>query len=1146
MARVQIFLSTVSAEFRSYRDALRHDLDRPNVTVKVQEDFIATGTETLDKLDEYIQQCDAVIHLVGDMTGARANSTAVAAIWKRYPDLAECLPVLEPFLKPGARGLSYTHWEGWLALYHGKVLIIAAPLDGAPRDACYQLNKDQRAAQQEHLERLQIVGRYPEIHFANADRLAVEILRALGGVIDPPKPDPVGNYYYIINLPPERGGKTEHEEILPCPYRGLSHFDHHNSDFFFGRDTFVQELVQATQSYGFITILGASGSGKTSVVLAGLVPKLQKLEHDKGIRWQYTYFRPGSDPFYALASALIPLLYDTEGNATERMAEARKLADCLQNHEEKQADCLSLSNVFADVQKKHPQNHVLLIADQFEELYTLCPDETFQHKFLDCLLGGFKSSDSQSPPIVLVATMRASALGNALSYAPFAKVFSPENRYSALHDLRTRGTQIMLGAMDRFQLKEVIEKPAEKLNVLFEPGLVDRILDDVEKKTGNLPLLEFALMLLWEKQREKQLTHAVYGEIGEIKGALVKHADEKYAALTSDEKKQARRIFLALILLGEETEDTPRVATKEELKAENWPLIQKLADADARLLVTNRRDTGQEIVEVVHEALIQQWPQLRRWLEESRENLLQKKGIEVAAREWDSNHRNPSYLFQGRRLKRAIDFDKEQGQEFSLSRVAREFIQAGISQRRKNTSRTWGNFLLFIGLGIGIGWVIWKEAEDRLLDSRLSLGEDIFYNSHVNKRSGSDYFARGKFAQAAEQFKASLRAIPDDPETLIYLSNAMVANKNPLTIAVSVPIGRSPSIAQEMLRGIAQAQSEVNENGGINGRPLQVKIGNDDNNPEIAKNIADRLVRNSKILAVVAHNSSDVSKKGAEAYQDNLVMISPTSFALDFQTLKKPRAENYIFLSVPSYKILLPGLIDHIINTLINSDLLICVDSKAYDQVAFSNGFSKNNKLKVIPHERIKCDFSDPALNLEQVIGQGIKVGANSLFLAPHVNRINEAIDLAKINRGQLKLFGAATLYTMDTLRLGQQDIEGLVLSVYWHPDAFPKHPFYREAKKLWGKGVGVTWRTAMTYDTTQVIIEGLKEIPSSQSPTRNGLQKILSNPEFNIEGATGRVQFLPSGERKGGQAFLVEVCLGNESGAGYDFVPLGTCKKNR
>jgi tetratricopeptide (TPR) repeat protein len=175
---VQIFLSTVTAEFRAYRDALRRDLDRPNVTVKVQEDFIATGTETLDKLDEYIRHCDAVIHLVGDMTGAWAQATAVEAIVQRYPDFATRLPVLSPFLEPGAPALSYTQWEAWLALYHRKMLIIAVPEDGAPRDQRYQLVEEQRAAQQAHLARLESVGRYPEIHFASADRLAVDTLRS--------------------------------------------------------------------------------------------------------------------------------------------------------------------------------------------------------------------------------------------------------------------------------------------------------------------------------------------------------------------------------------------------------------------------------------------------------------------------------------------------------------------------------------------------------------------------------------------------------------------------------------------------------------------------------------------------------------------------------------------------------------------------------------------------------------------------------------------------------------------------------------------------------------------------------------------------------------------------------------------------------
>ena len=178
VARVQIFLSTVSAEFRSYRDALSHDLTRPNVSVAVQEDFIVTGTETLDMLDDYIRQCDAVIHLVGDMTGALAQAPSLTLIRSRYSDLGEKLPSLAPFLQPGAPALSYTQWEAWLALYHGKPLIIAVPEDGAPRDARYELIPEQRAAQQAHLQRLAEVERYPGIRFASSGRLAVEVLRS--------------------------------------------------------------------------------------------------------------------------------------------------------------------------------------------------------------------------------------------------------------------------------------------------------------------------------------------------------------------------------------------------------------------------------------------------------------------------------------------------------------------------------------------------------------------------------------------------------------------------------------------------------------------------------------------------------------------------------------------------------------------------------------------------------------------------------------------------------------------------------------------------------------------------------------------------------------------------------------------------------
>src|SRR5271169_4648447 len=125
MAHVRIFLSTVSSEFRSYRDRLAEKLKRPNLSVHVQEDFIAAGTETLDKLDDYIGECEAVIHIVGDMTGAMAGPSAVSSIAARYPDLAPRYPVLADALSTSTPALSYTQWEAFLALYHGKVLIIA-------------------------------------------------------------------------------------------------------------------------------------------------------------------------------------------------------------------------------------------------------------------------------------------------------------------------------------------------------------------------------------------------------------------------------------------------------------------------------------------------------------------------------------------------------------------------------------------------------------------------------------------------------------------------------------------------------------------------------------------------------------------------------------------------------------------------------------------------------------------------------------------------------------------------------------------------------------------------------------------------------------------------------------------------------------
>ncbi|MEH1794450.1 WD40 repeat domain-containing protein [Nostoc sp.] len=461
------------------------------------------------------------------------------------------------------------------------------------------------------------------------------------------------------------------DEYLPCPYQGLFHFGPNDADVFFGREIFIEELYSATKTNNFIPVLGASGSGKSSVVLAGLVPKLQKAGH-----WQFTHFRPGSDPFHALALALVPL-YTPKLDQTDQIAQARKMAGYLQD------GSVILLDVFAKIQQNHPNHRVLLIADQFEEIYTLCNDQEIRRKFLDCLLVSLETLTSlTSSATVLVTTMRADFLGNALSYRPFADVL--------------QNGDVKLGPMNREELTQVIEKPAQKFGVTFADGLVKRILDDVENQPGNLPLLEFALTELWNKRTGKQLTHKIYEEIGQVEGALARHADEKYGNLTDDEKEKVRRIFIQLVRPGEGAEDTRRIAMKAELGEQSWSLVKKLADA--RLVVTSRNLSSQETVEVVHEALIRNWGELREWMNTNRVFRAWQERLRSAKGQWEATNKDSGSLLRGAALAVAEEKLKERPEDLIDEK---EFIEQSIQEgnrlkqaeaaRRKREIRTaWG------------------------------------------------------------------------------------------------------------------------------------------------------------------------------------------------------------------------------------------------------------------------------------------------------------------------------------------------------------------------------------------------------------------------------------------------------------------------
>ncbi len=274
--------------------------------------------------------------------------------------------------------------------------------------------------------------------------------------------------------------ETETELIPLNPYQGLSAFGEKDAAFFFGRETFVNGLVQATCKQLLVAVIGPSGSGKSSVVFAGLIPQMRT----QGT-WLIESFRPENQPFHQLASALVRQL-EPELGKVEQAIKAGKLATSIKQGE------VSLSQVASDILRHTPNKHLLLVADQFEELYTLCLDSSEQKVFLDILL----EAVNQIPFFTLLLTLRADFLSYALSYRPFADAL--------------QGTDLKLGPMNRQELKEAIERPAQMLGVQIEPGLTERIFEAVDESPGYLPLQEFTLTLLWAKQRHGQLTHNAY------------------------------------------------------------------------------------------------------------------------------------------------------------------------------------------------------------------------------------------------------------------------------------------------------------------------------------------------------------------------------------------------------------------------------------------------------------------------------------------------------------------------------------------------------------------------------------------------------------------------------------------------------------
>jgi WD40 repeat protein len=428
-----------------------------------------------------------------------------------------------------------------------------------------------------------------------------------------------------------------------CPFRSLQTFRPEDSWLFFGRDQETEELLARLGREPAVVVIGNSGSGKSSLIQAGLIPALERGRFRSGSRavesWRMAVCRPSADPFGYLAESL-PGQLDPAAGAADRAALIDYCKRELPNGGEALRTAIA---AMAGAAAAAGGMRVLLVVDQFEELFTLVSEACVRTRYIDALL---TAARLDSPvPVHLVLSLRADFYGHCLEHAGLSACLQA-NAYN-------------VASIGAAPLRQAIENRLALAGARAEAGLIDSLLADAGAEPGNLALLEHALTQLWEKSAgvPRTLTNDAYAEIGRLRGALGRHADEVFCELADEcDRDLAQRVFLELVQLGEGAQDTRRRVAKESLLrlGERGHVERLIAHlASRRLVATSGEGPGspeESFVEVSHEALIREWRSLREWLANNREDLRLERTFQQAAEEWRHLQHDASALLRGARL----------------------------------------------------------------------------------------------------------------------------------------------------------------------------------------------------------------------------------------------------------------------------------------------------------------------------------------------------------------------------------------------------------------------------------------------------------------------------------------------------------------
>jgi WD40 repeat protein/class 3 adenylate cyclase len=544
-----------------------------------------------------------------------------------------------------------------------------------------------------------------------------------------------------------------------CPYKGLAPFEEGDAAVFFGRERLVGELAARTVGVGLLAVVGASGSGKSSVLAAGLLPSLQAGLLPGSDRWAAAVVRPGEHPLEELA-ALPAGIPDEEGR-------------------------------------------LVLVVDQFEEVFTACQDEDERSRFVDSLL----SAAGNPERAVVIIGLRGDFYGHCGAFPELARHLA--------------ANQVLVGPMSGDELRRAIELPARRTGTRVESALVETLVAEIEDEPGALPLLSTALVELWVARSDGWLRLEAHDRLGGVRGAVARLAESSYENLSDEQRAAARRLCLRLVTSGEDQALARRRVPRSELDLEQDAVLAAVVErlTQDRLLIAH-----EGTIEVAHEALLREWPRFQEWLTEDAQGRELREHLTQSAKRWEATDRDTAELYRGARLSATLDWASTRAQE--LNELERDFVAESRTESERDLARQRRTNRRLKGLLAGMG---------ALLALAVIAGVLALVARGNAKQSATDAVAQRLGAQAlvVRDIDLSLLlarqgvALDDSQQTRANLESALV--RSPAAISVSRPLpGRLLAVgvsADGNLLGYANNASQLAFVDARSGRVVRVVDG---------------------------------------------------------------------------------------------------------------------------------------------------------------------------------------------------------------------------------------------------------------------------------------------------------------------------------